>query len=163
MTQHSISAAAPLVGKDRKTLYRMIKEGKLSATVSPSGQQQIETSELLRVFGEIKQQETLFATNQDSLKTVSMPQHKTPKSTRVELLEAELELVREQLKLMEQQLKLKEQRAELEMRHARELIAVREEQIQDVRKALLLLEAPRSQASPDPAPKGFWTKPRKLF
>lgn len=152
MAQLSISEAAKLVARDRKTLYRLIKEGRLSATQDATGTRQVETSELLRVFGEIRQPETLSETPRDSRATVSMRQHETVESEKIELLKAELE-----------QLRIKDQMVELELKHAREVINVREEQIQDLRKALLLLEAPRSQAAPDPAPKGFWTKPRRLF
>jgi hypothetical protein len=75
-----------------------------------------------------------------------MPQHETSNETvRVALLEAEL-------------------------RHARDilaekatLLAAKEEQIQDLRNSLRLLEAPR-QAAPDPAPKqSIWTRPIRLW
>ena len=145
MAQLSISDAAKLVERDRKTLYRLIKEGRLSATQDATGARQVETSELLRVFGEIKQPETLSETPRDSRATVSMRQHETPNETvRVALLEAEL-------------------------RHARDLLAekatllaAKDSQIEDLRNSVRLLEGPR-QAAPDPTPKGFWTKPRKLF
>lgn len=52
MTQLSILEATKFCGKDRKTLYRAIKQGKLSATTATSGVLQIETSELIRVYGE---------------------------------------------------------------------------------------------------------------
>jgi hypothetical protein len=83
MTQLSISAAAQLVGKDRKTLYRLIKQGKLSATVGDSGMSQVETSELLRFFGAFNG----FNDTRDSGETVASPQLETPN---VPLLQAEL-------------------------------------------------------------------------
>lgn len=145
MAQLSISDAAKLVARDRKTLYRLIKEGRLSATQDATGARQVETSELLRVFGAIKQLETLSETPRDSRKTVSMSQHETPNETvRVALLEAELRHARD-------------------MREADKLLlAAKDAQIEDLRNSVRLLEGPR-QAAPDPAPKGFWTKPRKLF
>ena len=139
MTQLTIAAAAPLVGKDRKTLYRMIKEGKLSVTVSPEGQKMVETSELLRVFGELKEPEPTSPRQRDSREKVAMSQLETANATaRIALLEAEL-------------------------RHARELNSVKDEVIQDLRTTLRLLEPPRQAPAPEPAPKGFWTKPRTLF
>lgn len=145
MAQLSISDAAKLVARDRKTLYRLIKEGRLSATQDATGARQVETSELLRVFGAIKQLETLSETPRDSRKTVSMSQHETPNETvRVALLEAELRHARD-------------------MREADKLLlAAKDAQIEDLRNSVRLLEGPR-QAAPDPTPKGFWTKPRKLF
>lgn len=57
----SISEAARLVGVSRKTLQRYIASGKLSATVDGTGGatgahplRQVEISELIRVFGELK-------------------------------------------------------------------------------------------------------------
>lgn len=142
MTQLSISDAAKLVARDRKTLYRLIKEGRLSATQDATGARQVETSELLRVFGELKQPETISETPRDSRATVSMSQHETPNETvRVALLEAELRHTQEMMAA---------------------LLAAKDSQIEDLRNSVRLLEGPR-QSVPDPAPKGFWTKPRKLF
>ena len=54
MAQLSISAAARAAGKDRGTIQRYIKSGKLSASRDASGNTVVETSELLRVFGSLK-------------------------------------------------------------------------------------------------------------
>lgn len=54
MAQLRIAAAARAAGKDRGTLNRYIKSGKLSTTKDASGCIVIETAELLRVFGELK-------------------------------------------------------------------------------------------------------------
>jgi hypothetical protein len=112
MSQLSISAAALLVNKDRKTLYRLIKEGKLSATTSDSGARQVETTELLRVFGAFK----VSSDTLDSGTTVSMPQLETPVETpEMALLKAEL-------------------------RHSKELLKLKDEQIADLRNSVRLLE-----------------------
>lgn len=123
MTQHTISEAAKLVGRDRKTLYRAIREGRLSATTSATGQKRVDTAELLRVYGPFSEQQDI----RHSRATVSTPQHTTPDATaRLALLEAEL-------------------------RHARELLAVRESQIEDLRRTVLLLEDQRREK-----PRKFW-------
>lgn len=44
-----------MVGKDRKTLYRDIKAGKVSATTSETGEKQLDIAELVRVYGELRQ------------------------------------------------------------------------------------------------------------
>ncbi|HEY8607215.1 MAG TPA: hypothetical protein VIM12_08900 [Noviherbaspirillum sp.] len=49
----SITEAAKLVRRNRSTLYRDIERGRLSKTVSPEGDTQIETSELLRTYGRL--------------------------------------------------------------------------------------------------------------
>ena len=116
MTQHSINEAARLVSRDRKTLYRAIKEGRLSATVDATGQKQVDTSELVRVFGEIR-------TDGDKRRShapVNTPQRETPDTTaRLVMLEQEL-------------------------RHARELLESKDAQIQVLHKALLMLEDRRA-------------------
>ena len=53
----SVSEAARLVGKTRKTIQRYISIGKLSKVTGATGIQGLDTSELIRVFGEIKQKE----------------------------------------------------------------------------------------------------------
>ena len=58
MACHSISEAASITGVNRRTIYRYIKSGKLSTTVSHDKKTVIDTSELLRVFGELSQPET---------------------------------------------------------------------------------------------------------
>ena len=50
-----IQEAAKLAGKSRKTLYRHIASGKLSVTRHSEGVTQVETSELLRVYGALKE------------------------------------------------------------------------------------------------------------
>lgn len=49
----SITEAAKLVRRNRSTLYRDIEKGRLSKTVTPDGETQIETSELLRTYGRL--------------------------------------------------------------------------------------------------------------
>lgn len=118
MSQVSVSAAAKLVGKDRKTLYRLIKEGKLSATTGHNGARQIETSELIRVFGVIGE----GCDTVDSGETVAMPQPETPGDTvRLAVLEAE-------------------------NRHLRERLAEKDQHIEDMRNAVRLLEFKRKKS-----------------
>ena len=49
----SISKAAELTGKNRITLYRAMKSGKLSYSVGPHQQKLIDTAELLRVYPDV--------------------------------------------------------------------------------------------------------------
>jgi hypothetical protein len=50
----SISEAARTVGRSRGTIHRYLKKGNLSSTSDDTGNIKIDTSELLRVFGELK-------------------------------------------------------------------------------------------------------------
>ena len=56
MAVHTVTEAAKLAGVTRRTIYRYIKQGKLSTVVTGSDATQIETSELLRVFGSLSQE-----------------------------------------------------------------------------------------------------------
>lgn len=51
----SISEAARLTGKNRKTVQRAIADGRLSMSHNVSGKPGIEISDLIRVFGEFSQ------------------------------------------------------------------------------------------------------------
>ncbi len=55
MAKLNISQAAKAIGKDRRTLQRHIKQGKLSCEIDSSGHKLIDISELQRVYGEIKE------------------------------------------------------------------------------------------------------------
>ena len=57
MARHTVTEAAKLAGVSRRTIYRHIKAGKLSATVTDDDNTVIETSELLRVYGALSQPE----------------------------------------------------------------------------------------------------------
>lgn len=52
----SISEAARLTGKSRRTLHRHIDAGRISRSHTQSGEQGIDISELIRVYGELKTQ-----------------------------------------------------------------------------------------------------------
>lgn len=53
MTVVSISEAARLTGKSRKTIQRYVAVGRISMSHSVAGSKGIDTSELIRVFGEL--------------------------------------------------------------------------------------------------------------
>ncbi len=57
MASHSVTEAAKLAGVTRRTIYRHIKSGRLSASVTSGDNTVIETSELLRVYGVLSQPE----------------------------------------------------------------------------------------------------------
>lgn len=57
MATHTVTEAAKLAGVTRRTIYRHIKSGRLSAVVTDGDSTLIETSELLRVYGALSQPE----------------------------------------------------------------------------------------------------------
>jgi hypothetical protein len=56
MAIHNVTDSALLVLKSRKTIQRYIANGKLTVTRDDLGNPQIDTTELLRVFGKLSQQ-----------------------------------------------------------------------------------------------------------
>lgn len=54
----SVTEAARLVRRGRATLYRDIEKGRISKTISPSGETAIDTSELVRAYGRLHLNET---------------------------------------------------------------------------------------------------------
>ena len=55
MTVLSIRAAANAAGVDRRTIQRAIQSGRLSAANAAGGERGVDLSELIRVFGELRQ------------------------------------------------------------------------------------------------------------
>lgn len=124
MTQLSVREAATRVGITRQTLFKYIRQGKLSATIGKNGQKQVDISELLRVFGEL--QETPETTdysrsnrqlspNTTATATTTALQMEVEKlKTHLEFKAAELALAKEridELKAREQQTKEREREA----------------------------------------------------
>jgi predicted site-specific integrase-resolvase len=58
MAKLTITESAKAAGIGRATLYRHIKEGKISCEIDKKGQKVIDTAELIRVYGEIRDTET---------------------------------------------------------------------------------------------------------
>lgn len=88
----SVPQAATLVRRDKKSLYRDIATGKISAVKNAQGRTHIDTSELLRVFGPFQ-----VATDA-TLATVAIPLNETPDATHeLSQLRAENEALRAQI------------------------------------------------------------------
>ncbi|HBO4240121.1 TPA: entry exclusion protein 1, partial [Pseudomonas aeruginosa] len=54
MAWHTIQEAQKLTGKSRRTLYRDMAAGRLSWEPEGDSARRLETSELIRVYGELK-------------------------------------------------------------------------------------------------------------
>ncbi|WP_272670035.1 DNA-binding protein [Providencia sp. PROV178] len=115
----SISEAARLTGKARSTLHKYIKQGKLSTTTDQNtGKKNIETSELIRVFGKIS---NLSTTASDSVTSVSKLQPETPNDT--QSLQAKLQLLEQE---------------NTHLKAEKELLS---KNLDDIRQAMLLIES----------------------
>lgn len=115
----TVVKAAQLVGLDRKTIYRHIKNGRLSATFSNSGERQIDTAELIRAYGEIKGAS-------DTATGDTMPQTETGENAAIiqRALAAEASLAAVKAELAEVRLRL----------------ADKDQHIDDLRSTIRLLE-----------------------
>lgn len=90
----SVAEAAKLIGRHRNVLYRdYVATGKLSVTKDARGRIQIDTSELLRVFG------SFVSVANEAEKSAAMLQNEAEKEAAdtVEKLRAEVEILRERL------------------------------------------------------------------
>jgi hypothetical protein len=100
----SISQAAKLAGKSRSTLYRTyIDTGKLSVQKDATGKAVVDTSELLRVFGDIG---VADATANATAQSDTSLQNATPQK------DSEISLLRELLKAKDEQLSEAKEREE---------------------------------------------------
>ncbi|EPP1665650.1 helix-turn-helix domain-containing protein [Proteus mirabilis] len=123
----SISEAARLTGKARSTLHKYIKQGRLSTTTDQNtGKKNIETSELIRVFGNIS---NLSATASDSVTSVSKLQQETPNDT--QSLQAKLQLLEQE---------------NTHLKAEKELLS---KNLDDIRQAMLVIES-KLQTTPEP-------------
>lgn len=145
----------------RSSIYRLIEEGKLSATTDHRGKKVVELTELLRVFGAIGQDETVQNKSQEDRKhkpvNISGTASKTGQDTLVSAVQ-ELERMRYQLQLKDMELKLKDKELELVQERLGDLKQVAEQVSQEKNKLLeiierqsLMLAAPKSQQAPSQA------------
>lgn len=137
MATVSVTQAAKLAGISRSTLYRKyINTGQISVQSDRDGKKQIDTSELLRVFGTLTQ---LPDTSCDTPNTVSHEQPETPvRHTLTQHTPQEIELLRQQLR------EAKEREQEYRDREA-----FYQQQIQELTGTLKLLEHKPAPARPN--------------
>lgn len=123
MAQVSISEAARLTGKSRKTLHTYISNGKLTKVTDTHGKPKIDTSELIRVFGELtKPRETVTP-------QCNFPQEVTPEA--VTIHNAEVERLKQEVSFL------------------KELLIEKDKRNDDLKHALLLIES-KLPAIPEP-------------
>lgn len=94
----SITEAAKLVRRNRSTLYRDIERGRLSKSVSPEGETQIDTSELLRTYGQLHAAEEDNGDGRAGAQVkIAILEERTRSLERALALEAELRKVKDQV------------------------------------------------------------------
>lgn len=121
----NISEAARLVKKSRTTLYRYIKDGKLSICTGHNNEDGVDTSELIRVFG------ILYGTPNEQAK-VNMNEHS------VTFKEAQSEQLLLQETLIKQEYEIKNLQQKIEFLET--LLEEKNSMVLEKEKRLLLLE-----------------------
>ena len=106
MAWHTITEAQKLTGKSRRTLYRDMATGRLSWEPEGDNARRLETSELIRVYGELKS----LAQPEDQKKAHADTAHDTPDTA---LILAELKALREEMAELRQAMRLIEYKPEL--------------------------------------------------
>jgi len=183
----SISEAARLVNKSRKTIYKHIHQGTLSTVTTVTGGKGLDTSELIRVYGILRtQKETPFITTISKQKyTKSNTRKETPvtiNNQRFIDLEKELTLSKSKIEQQEKELNYKQQIID-----AKDItLSSKQETIDSLKTALKLLEyrqekteaiapketqtaseppqnTPTSPIEPSTPSTGFWSGFKKLF
>lgn len=149
MTRLHVRVAADRVGVTRQTLFKYIRQGKISATIGHDGQKQIDVSELLRVFGELQEPPVNSGYSDDS-RTLSS---KTPVTPTTVALQMELERTKAALEFKTAELALiKERVEELKVRETqsahreREIVEERNRLIGVIEQQNRLLAAPVPEA-----------------
>jgi len=135
-----VRQAAERVGISRQTMFRHIREGRVSATLSHSGQKQIEITELLRAFGTLQPETVTPATTKDN-QIQSQSDRVTPLAVTYQI---EIERLKAQLTLKSSELELaKERIAELKQRE-HDALAEKNRLLTLVEQQTRLLEAPNT-------------------
>lgn len=145
MAKVSISEAARLVGVSRSNLYKSyIKQGRLSVTSNHQGKPEIDTSELLRVFGELQQctgtgdtSGQLVTGREDRSRQLVTPPINIDFLAEQQLLKEQLSAAKAQVELLREQLNKADEQADWYKR-----------QIEDLVGTVKLLEHQKSQEKP---------------
>lgn len=132
MTILSTNDAARVAGISRRSIQRAIKEGRLSATTDGDGNRVIDTSELIRVYGELRRVADEPATMTHSVAT---------EATLITVLQDQLQHAQDQLEQVMRQAHEREQQAQQEKARLLALLEAEQQARRDLETKLL--PAPR--------------------
>jgi len=138
----TLADAAKKVGISRSSIYRLIDEGKLSASTDHRGKKVVELTELLRVFGSL-QESTNQDKTQENKKHISVTSQRHKEKTGQDTLFSavqELEHLRSQLQLKDMELRLRDQELELVKERMQDLKQSTEEVKDEKNRLLVIIE-----------------------
>ncbi|MDI2113949.1 hypothetical protein [Commensalibacter nepenthis] len=170
----SISEAARLTGKSRQTLHRHIVTGRLSKCNSDKNEIGIDTSELLRVYGSIKDYNVTDVINKQKLHDITdnVTHNVTDKiqtKNRVEELEKELAILKVKVDEQEKRIEAKQETID-SLKTALKLLEHRQEKKEAIysKEVQITPEPPENGSTnpietTEPSKTGFWVGFKKLF
>lgn len=118
MAKLNLTKSAKSAGIARGTLYNHIKQGKVSCEVNKEGKRVIDTSELMRVYGDLK---NIKVSNERS-RGRTIEQSKTPKTSAIE------QVLRERISDLQQQIENFKQDKETSSKREIELLGIVKQQ-----------------------------------
>lgn len=165
----TITEAAKLVRRSRRTLYRDIDSGRLSKTVTPAGATTIDTSELLRVYGELYREDAdAPSPNEESsvedfvelVDSWEANQKPLPKPNGASGPAAQIQILEEKVKALEQVLQIEATLRKVKDEVTNELRA----RLEDKERVIKMLESKVVLLDYDgPRDDGPSRKPRRLL
>ena len=138
MTQLTVRQAAEQVGVSRQTMFRKIKDGSISATVDHAGQKQIDSAELLRVFGTLQAPGVTPETGRDSQRLTRA----TGETALSPAVLVEFERLRLQLEFKAAELAMAQQRIDELRQRERDVMTERDRLLSMLEQSTRLLAAP---------------------
>jgi len=139
MTKLNLTQAAQAAGIARGTLYRHIKDGKVTCEENDNGERVIDTSELLRVYKKLNSN----GTSQGDVQNPEIEQRETPRDVQIE------QVLREQISLLDKQ--------NADLRRDKEKAEEREEKKQvEVDRLTGIIEKQQTLLLPAPKKRGFF-------
>lgn len=111
MPCHTLTESAKLAGVSRRTIQRYVKSGKLSSRSDHRGNPTIETSELLRVFGELSHSVTPENNKMSHIVTPTAEAIREAVEEAQKPLLAQIEQLREEIYSLNNRLEYKSERA----------------------------------------------------
>lgn len=148
MAQLTVRQAAQQVGVSRQTMFRKIKDGTVSATIDHQGQKQIDSAELLRVFGALQTPDATQATAGDRPRLTRATAETAAISPAVLV---ELERLRLQLEFKAAELAMAQQRIDELKAREREAMTERDRLLSLLEQSSRLLAAPSAPTQAAPA------------
>ena len=136
----SISEASRLVGKTRQTLYNDRDSGKLSWTVLETGKPGIDTSELHRVYGQLKINPVGQAVRNVNFETEQDSPARPVNATVHAVLETELKGAQQRIELLERMLALEAAARRQQMESQRAELGAKDQMIGVLQNQMKLLE-----------------------